>query len=228
VYDATASRSRDGPLTFLAGFRGSLQADAFGGYDGLYATGVTEVACWAHARRKFFDAKSSDAARSHEALARIGALYEIEKRAKEMTPVERAAVRQAEAAPLLASFGRWLDDLRPQALPKSDLGKAVTYATNQWAALNVYVRDGDLAIDNNAAERALRGIAVGRKGWLFFGSDAGGQTAAVLFSFTESCRRHRLNPWTYLRDVLTLIPTHPGDRLDELLPGRRAAANTPA
>ena len=228
VYDTTASRSRDGPISFLAGFRGFLQADAFGGYDGLYATGVTEVACWAHARRKFFEARSGDAARSHEALARIAALYEIEKRAKDLEPAARAALRQAEAAPLLASLGRWLDELRPHALPKSGLGQAVTYATNQWTALNVYVRDGDLAIDNNAAERALRGIAVGRKGWLFFGSDAGGQTAAVLFSVTETCRRHRLNPWTYLRDVLTRLPTHSADRLDELLPDRWAAVHPTA
>jgi hypothetical protein len=109
-------------------------------------------------------------------------------------------------------------------LPKSLLGQAVTYATNQWTALNVYLTDGDLAIDNNAAERALRQVAVGRKNWLFFGSDAGGATAAVLASLTETCRRHAINPWTYLCEVLTVLPTMPTDRLAELLPDHWAAA----
>jgi transposase len=228
VYDMTASRSRDGPKTFLDGFGGYLQADAFGGYDGLYAKGVTEVACWAHARRKFFEAKESAAAEAHEALARIRALYEIESRAKDLTPAERAALRRTEAAPLLASFGQWLDELRPRALPKSPLGQAVTYAANQWAALQVYVTDGDLAIDNNSAERALRKIAVGRKNWLFFGSDSGGTTAAILASFTETCHRRRLNPWTYLTEVLTILPNIPAGQIDTLLPDRWAAAKPPA
>jgi transposase/uncharacterized coiled-coil protein SlyX len=228
VYDMTASRSRDGPKTFLDGFKGYLQADAFGGYDGLYARGVTEVACWAHARRKFYEAKETSAAEAHEALARIGALYAIESRAKDLTPAERAALRQVEAAPLLASFGQWLENLRPHALPKSPLGQALTYATNQWLALQVYVTDGALAIDNNAAERALRKIAVGRKNWLFFGSDAGGTTAAILASFTETCQRHRLNPWTYLTEVLTILPNLPIEHIDSLLPDQWAAAKTPA
>jgi transposase len=228
VYDATPNRQRDGPMAFLQEFRGYLQADAFGGYDGLYAKGVTEVACWAHARRKFYEAKDSAAVEAHAALARIRALYDIESRAKALPSAERAALRQAEAAPLLASFAQWLDDLRPRALPKSPLGQAVTYATNQWTALNVYLTDGDLAIDNNAAERALRQVAVGRKNWLFFGSDAGGATAAVLASFTETCRRHAINPWTYLCDVLTVLPTISTDRLAELLPDHWAAAQTNA
>jgi transposase len=228
VYDMTASRSRDGPKTFLDGFRGYLQADAFGGYDGLYAHGVTEVACWAHARRKFYEAKESAAAEAHEALARIGAFYAIESRAKDLTPAERATLRRTKAAPLLASFGQWLDELRRRVLPKSPLGQALTYATNQWAALQVYVTDGDLAIDNNNAERALRKIAVGRKNWLFFGSDSGGTTAAILASFTETCQRHQLNPWTYLTEVLTILPNLPIDQVESLLPDRWTAATTPA
>src|SRR5262249_37680564 len=154
---------------------------------------------------KFFDARETTAADAHEALARIRALYEIEARAKSLVVAERAAMRRAEAAPLLASFGRWLDDLPAGAAPKPAGGRAVTYASNQWAALQVYLTDGDLAIDNNAAERALRKIAVGRKNWLFFGSDNGGATA-VLASFTETCQRHAINPWTYLADVLTGLP----------------------
>jgi transposase len=225
VYDATPSRSRDGPQTFLAGFRGFLQADAFGGYDGLYATGAVEVACWAHARRKWYDARDSDPRLAHEALARIRALYDVEDRAKTLTAADRAELRGRESVPLLASLGDWLDGIRPRVLPKSPIGQALTYATNQWAALNVYVTDGGLAIDNNAAERALRGVAVGRKNWLFWGSDRGGRTAAVLTSFTATCRRHRIDPWSYLSDVLTRLPSRPADRLAELLPDAWAGSH---
>lgn len=228
VYDATPSRSRDGPLAFLAGFRGYLQADAFGGYDGLYATGAVEVACWAHARRKWYDAEDSDPRLAHEALARIRALYDVEDRAKPLTPADRVELRRRESVPLLASFGDWLEATRPHALPKSPVGQAVTYATNQWAALNRYVTDGDLAIDNNAAERALRGVAVGRKNWLFWGSDAGGRTAAVLTSFTATCKRHGIDPWSYLSDVLARLPSHSADRLAELLPDAWAASRQAA
>ena len=224
VYDATASRKRDGPLTFLQGFKGYLQADAFSGYDGVYARGVTEVACWAHARRKFVEAQGSDAALAAEALARVRALYEIETRAKGLSATERWALRQAESAPLVQSFGAWLERLRTQALPKSPLGQAVGYALNQWRALNVYLTDGDLNIDNNAAENALRGTALGRKNWLFWGSETGGRTAAVLTSLTATCKRLGINPWLYLKDVLTRLPACPPDHLPTLLPDAWATA----
>lgn len=163
VFDATSSRSWDGPVNFLKDFHGYLQADAFGGYDGLYAKGVTEVACWAHARRKFVDAKESAPAEAHQALARIGRLYGIERRAKDLNAADRMALRQAEATPVVTAMGQWLEELRPQTLPKSVLGQALTYLSNQWGALQVYLNDGELAIDNNRAERALRRIAIGRK-----------------------------------------------------------------
>jgi transposase len=229
VYDATPDRCRDGPATVLAGFRGYLQCDAYAGYDGLFADDrIVEVACWAHARRKFVEAAKTSPALAHEAVARIRQLYAIEHEARDLDAPARAARRQAKARPILDALKLWLDRQRTAALPKTPIAEAFTYTLNQWEALGVYVRDGDLAIDNNAAERALRGIAVGRKGWLFFGSDAGSQTAAVLFSVTETCRRHRLNPWTYLRDVLTQLPTHPADRLDDLLPDRRATVHPTA
>jgi hypothetical protein len=224
VYDATPSRSRDGPQTFLAGYRGYLQADAFGGYDGLYATGATEVACWAHTRRKFHEARDSDSRLSLEALARIRVLYDVEDRAKPLASDDRVSLRRREAVPVLAAFGKWLEALRGEVLPKSPIGQAVGYALNQWKALNVYVADGDLAIDNNAAERALRGVAVGRKNWLFWGSDRGGKTAAVLTSFTATAKRHHIDPWVYLADVLTRLPSHPTDRIAELLPDAWAQA----
>jgi hypothetical protein len=218
VYDATASRCRDGPQTFLKGYQGYVQADAFGGYDGLYATGATEVACWAHARRKYVEAQSSDSRLSLEMLAYIRRLYDVERRAKELDSDGRLPLRQRESMPILNAIGEWLATHRLQALPKSPLGIAITYTTNQWEALNVFATDGDLAIDNNAAERALRGVAVGRKNWLFWGSDEGGKTAAVLTSFTYSCKRHGIDPWNYLADVLTRIPSHPLERIAELLP----------
>lgn len=224
VYDATPSRSRDGPQTFLKDYKGFVQADAFGGYDGLYATGAREVACWAHARRKFVEARESDTRLSLDALAYIRRLYDVERTGREYGSDSRLSLRQRDSAPVLRAFKDWLDTKRALVLPKSPLGSAITYALNQWDALNVYTTDGDLAIDNNAAERALRGIAVGRKNWLFWGSDRGGKTAAVLTSLTATCKRHGIDPWSYLADVLARVPSHPSDRIAELLPDAWAQA----
>ncbi len=232
VFDYTSSRSRDGPMTFLADWGKDrprfLQADAFGGYDGIYAGQaggtVTEVACWAHARRKFYDAQHSDRHRCARALAYIRLLYDLEDHAKDKSSPERAALRQAQALPRLGELKAYLESIQAArggpVLPKSPLGQAITYTLNQWPALCVYTTDGDLAIDNNAAENALRRVAVGRKNWLFCGSDRGGHTAAVLFSLLATCQRHEVNPFTYLRDVLTRIAGHPYHRLPELLPNR--------
>ena len=232
VFDYTPSRSRDGPMTFLKDWGKDqprfLQADAFGGYDGIYAGraggSVTEVACWAHARRKFFEAQTSDRPRSAQALAYIRLLYDVEDQAKESLSSVRANLRQTQAVPRLGEFKTYLESIQATTggpvLPKSPMGQAIGYALNQWPALCVYTTDGDLAIDNNAAENALRRVALGRKNWLFCGSDRGGHTAAVLFSFLATCQRHRVNPFTYLRDVLTRIAAHPHHRLAELLPNR--------
>ena len=258
MFTYTASRSRDGPMAFLQGWgqdrRVFLQADAFAGYDGIYrgeASGgggggqVTEVACWAHARRKFYEARPTDAAVSAQALAYIRLLYDVEDRARavfdaqpgkaESAPAPgsamgqslaaiRLALRQEQAVPRLQQFRGWIESQRAEhggpVLPKSPMGQAITYVLNQWEALVVYTTDGELAIDNNAAENALRRVAVGRKNWLFCGSDAGGRTAAVLFSLIATCQRHRVNPFDYLRDVLTRIAAHPRKDLAELLPER--------
>jgi transposase len=230
----TPSRSRDGPMTFLTDWGKDatryLQADAFAGYDGLYAGAagghVVEVACWAHARRKFYDARTSDPAAATQALAHVRLLYDVEDIAKELSPAERHALRQTQAAPRLAAFRTWLRTqpalVGGPILPKSPMGQAITYALNQWDALCVYITDGDLAIDNNPAENALRRIALGRKNWLFCGSDRGGRTAAVLFSLIATCDRHGVDPFVYLRDVLTRIAAHPASRLADLLPDRWA------
>ena len=261
VFAYTPNRSRDGPMAFLRDWgrdeRVYLQADAFGGYDGIYAGEaggwVTEVACWAHARRKFYDAQNSDPATGAQALAHIRLLYDVETQAKketkqaakqapddeasdrracELLAEHRLCLREKLAVPRLAQFRAWLESQQAvrggPALPKSPMGQAIQYALNQWDALCVYTTDGRLAIDNNASENALRRVAVGRKNWLFAGSDNGGRTAATLFSVIATCERHKVEPMTYLRDVLTRIAAMPINELPGLLPDRwsRGAGTT--
>jgi transposase len=245
VFAYTPSRCRDGPMEFLKDWgsqqRVYLQADAFGGYDGIYrgeAGGlVIEVACWAHARRKFYDARHSDAAISIQALAYIRLLYDVEDLAKQSAKenqtdlaVQRCRLRQEKSVPLLEQFKTWLESRQAQhggpVLPKSPMGQAIQYALNQWAALCVYTTDGDLNIDNNLSENALRRVALGRKNWLFCGSDNGGNTAAVLFSLIATCQRHKVDPFVYLRDVLDRISATPVSQLPQLLPDQWKAART--
>ena len=231
VFDFTATRKRDGPQRFLADFRGYLHADAFTGYDALYLpapsgaeAAIVEVACNAHARRKFYEARSSDAVRSHQALAYYGQLYEIERQARERDETQRLLMRRDLAVPILEKFKTWLEAQRAEVLPKSPLGEAIGYALNNWSALIRYTEAGFLSIDNNVAEREMKRIAIGRKNWLFVGSERGGQTAAVLFSFTSTCQRLGVEPWAYLQDVLTRLPGLPADQLGALLPDRWQAA----
>ncbi len=221
VFDYTRSRERDGPAQFLAGYEGYVQADAFSAYDGIYTESngkIVEVACWAHARRKFFDVREQSPRLAHEALARIGKLYELERELKklcledwqELTLDERwsriAAARQEHSRPRLAALRTWLDAAAQETLPKSPIRQAINYALNQWAALTRYCEHGALAIDNNAAERAVRPCAIGRKNWLFCGNDDGGRTAAILYSMTATAKRHGLDPFAWLRDVFTKLP----------------------
>ncbi len=221
AYDATEDRCRDGPLEFLKEFRGYLQCDAYPGYDALFRRNpgtVIEIGCWAHARRKFVEAEKTSPREAYEAVARIRQLYALEHEDKTLDASARAALRQKQSVPLLADLKEWLNRVAVAALPKSPLGEAITYAQNQWEALNQYVHDGDLAIDNNIAERAVKPFAIGRKNWLFFGSDRGGQTLAVLASFTATCLQFEQNPWTWLRDTLTQLPVTRTDQLHTLLP----------
>ena len=235
IFDFTMSRSRDGPSRFLDGFRGFLQADAFGGYDGIYAGGrVVEVGCNAHARRKFIEAQTSDAARAAAALAFYRELYAVERAIKEeiarIAPEGKAdesehaairlRIRQERAQPVLERFRLWLEAQKQDALPKSPFGIAIGYVQNNWEALTRYATSGYLAIDNNVAEQHMKTIAIGRKNWLFTGSETGGKTMAVLFSVVSSCQRHGHDPFAYLRDVLGRLPDLPKDRLAELLPDR--------
>jgi len=221
VYDATEDRSRDGPLAFLKDFRGYLQCDAYAGYDELFRRSngtIVEVGCWAHARRKFVEAQKTSLREAHEVVARIKQLYAVEHEASGFDAAARMSLRREKSVPLLESLKERLDELAVTALPKSPLGEAVTYARNQWAALNVYTTDGALAMDNNVAERAVKPFAIGRKNWLFFGSDDGGRRLAILSSFTETCRQFGVNPWTWLKETLIRLPTTPADQLRTLLP----------
>jgi transposase len=230
VFDYTMTHARDGPAAFLKGFRGFLQADAYGGYDGIYTGSkgtIVEVGCWAHARNKFKEAESTDPERVLAAKAWVRQLYNVEDKAKTLSSTERQQLRQAEAVPVLESFHQWLLAQKAKVLPKSPIASAINYVLNQWAALKVYTTDGDLDIDNNVSERTLKLIGMGRVNWLFVGSDHGGRTAAVLFSFTATCKMLGIDTFAYLRDVLERLPTHPVEGLEALLPHRwRAARQT--
>jgi len=221
LYDYTATRQRAGPEEFLKGYRGYLQADAYGGYDAFFkdpARGLIEVGCWAHARRYFHKALESDHARMGPALLLIAQLYRVEKQARGLVAEERLRLRQLQSRPILDKLHGYLEEIQAEMLPKSPEGRAARYTLKNWEALNRYAADGNLEIDNNATERAIRGVAVGRNNWVFFGSDHGGQTAAVLRSFVASCQRVEVDPFAWLKDILSRIAAHPITRLAELLP----------
>ncbi len=234
VFDYTPTRQRDGPAAFLKDYCGYLQADAFNGYDGIYLESegrIIEVGCWAHARRKFHESRRLDSARMETALAWIGKLYAVEKDLRErcggewesLAFADRAvrivAERQERSRPLLDGFHAWLEAESPKVLPKSPVRGAMDYTLNNWPALTIYLEDGWLDIDNNEAENSLRGLCIGRRNWLFCGSDRGGRAAAVHFSLLASCKRHGHDPWVYLRDLLIRLPAMlPDASCDALLP----------
>jgi len=224
------NRKGEHPATHLAQFAGILQADAYGGWAGLYDSGrVKEAACWAHARRPWWDlylstgrAEDSIAA---QALRRIRELYRIEDDIRGDPPDARREQRQARAGPLLLDLHAWLTGILARVSRKSELAKAARYSLGRWKALTRYVDDGCIEIDNNAAERALRGVALGRNNYLFMGSDAGGERAAAMYSLVETAKLNGLDPEAYLREVFARIAEHPINRIDELLPwniGRQA------
>jgi transposase len=233
VFDFTVNRKRDGPQLFLAKYQGYLHADAFSGYDGLYlpdpATAkarIIEVACNAHARRKFYEARGSDGLGSHRALAYYRQLYELERSAQnnDFSDTQRLHMRQELSLPILEKFQQWLEVEQSKVLPKSPMAEAIGYALNNWTALVRYTEAGFLTIDNNVSEREMKRIAIGRKNWLFVGSPEGGKTAAVLMSFTSTCTRLGVEPWAYLHEVLTRLPALPAGQLGELLPDHWQAA----
>ena len=230
VYDFTMSRSRDGPQQFLQTFRGYLHADAYAGYDAIFLgsnSKIVEVACWAHARRKFFDARNNYPREAHQVLEWIGQLYDIEDRSRELSADARRELRRVESDSVLNKLEVYLTKLATTVLPKSALAKAVTYARNQWDALRCYTTNGRLTIDNNVSERTLRHQAIGRKNWLFLGSKNAGPRAAVLYTILAGAKRHRIEPWAYVRELLMRL--HADDaRLEEMLPDRWAAQHPEA
>lgn len=213
-------RKGEHPRDHLKSFKGVLHADGYAGFNAVFETGrVTEAACWAHVRRKFFDVHAAMASPiAGEALDRIGALYGIESNIRGRSPDERRRCREEAAIPLLVGLKAWLEATAKKLSGKSELASAMRYALGRWEALTRYTHDGRIEIDNNAAERSLRGIALGRKNYLFAGSDTGGERAAAIYSLIESAKLNGLDPEAYLRDVLTRIADHSINRVAELLP----------
>jgi len=228
-FSYSPDRRGEHPQRHLHGFRGILQADAYAGFQQLYEKGqIQEAACWAHVRRKFYDIHLAHASPlAAEALERIAVLYGIEKEIRGRLPEERKEVRQTRARPLLESLRQWFEENLPKLSRKSDTAIAIRYALSRWNALTRYCENGQIEIDNNAAERSLRAVALGRKNYLFAGSDAGGERAAALYSLIGSARLCGLDPEAYLRQVLTRIADCPITQIEELLPWKVAANLTP-
>lgn len=219
AYQFSRNREKKWTKDFLGDWRGFLQADAYKGYDHLFTGGtIMEVGCWAHARRKFFDAQGADEERAVWALGMIARLYHLERVAKEASAKDRRALRRRQARPVLEDLKTWLDHEILRVLPESAIGKAIQYARGQWEALVRYLDDGDLDIDNNECERLLRGVCVGRKNYLFFGRECGGEWAAVIYTLIESAKLAGVVPYEYLKDVLVRVSTHPMSRISELMP----------
>ena len=221
VFDFTPTRSREGPIAFLGNYAGFVQADAYSGYDELFRKGnATEVGCHSHARRKFEYALDDDPVRAAHMMVLWGRLYEIESRAKreKYSSVQLLQARQDEAKPILEAIKTALDEYKDQVLPKNMMSKAITYTLNQWEALNRYIEDPILDIDNNISERTLRMVVIGRRNYMFAGSEAGAWRAAIIYSLVASCKLNDHDPFAYFRDVLEKVSTHPADKIDELLP----------
>jgi transposase len=221
LFDYTEGRGRAGPMQFLAGFKGYLQGDCFSGNEALCtASGALHCACNAHARRYFVKSLPNNKSASECALTFFQKLYKIESDARDfdLNTVDLQRMRQEESVPVLNEFKQWLDKESLSMLPQSSFGKAIFYCLNNWEALIRYTEDGDIAIDNNCSEREMKTVAVGRKNWYFLGSDAGGETAEVLMSLISTCKRHGVEPYAYLKDVITRLTNEPGYKRTDLLP----------
>ena len=224
VFFYSRDRSGEHPSQHLAGYAGILQADAYAGFNNLYLPArkpgpIIEAACWAHARRKFFElAELARAPLAIEAVRRIDAIFEIERRINGIPPPQRRAMREERVAPLVGSLQDWMRAARGKMSRHAEVAKAMDYMLKRWGAFDRFLGDGRICLSNNAAERALRGVALGRRAWLFAGSDRGGQRAAAMYSLMVTARLNNVDPRTWLADVLAHIGDHPASRLDQLLP----------
>jgi transposase len=224
VFRYSRTRAGDYPREHLAGYVGIMQADAFAGFNSLYdakrrPAPIVEAACWSHGRRKFFDlAKLIKAPIAIEAVRRIDELFEIERAINGRTPEQRVAVRHAQSKPLVADLEMWLRKQRALVSSKSEIAKAINYSLNRWEAFTRFLDDGRICLSNNAAERAIRCVAVGRKNWTFAGSDCGGHRAAAIYSLIESCKLNDVDPQAWLADVLARLPDYHANKIADLLP----------
>lgn len=220
VFEYKAGRGREGPVEFLKNFDGWLQTDGYTGYNEVIKKNkITHIMCWAHARRKFFDAIDYDS-RANLVIALIKKLYAVERESNNICKSydERGELRREKSQPVLESIKTLLEKQRAEVLPQSPMGKAISYTLNHWVQLSRYVKNGKVEIDNNRIENKIRPVALGRKNWLFAGSDAGAERAALFYTIFGSCKIHGINPYDYLKDILEKVNTHPQNKIDELLP----------
>jgi transposase len=221
LFEYQEGRGREGPLEMLKDFKGHLQTDGYNVYDFFKdKEGITVLHCMAHARRKFYDAQQNDLPRATYALEQMSLLYAIERRAKELQLDENQVLelRRQEALPVLEGLGVWMKEQYLQVLPKSAIGKALGYSIERWDELCLYAASGHLNIDNNPVENSIRPVAIGRKNYLFAGSHEAAQRSAMLYSLLGTCKLHGINPFAWLRDVISRIATHPINKIEELLP----------
>ena len=221
LFDYQPGRGREGPSELLKNFQGHLQTDGYAAYNIFKEQNdVTLLHCMAHARRKFIEAEQNDAVRSRYVLEQIQQLYAIERRAinEQLRELDVRNLRRQEAVPILESLGKWMQQAYVEVLPKSAIGKALAYSIERWEQLMIYTTDGKLNIDNNPVERAIRPVAVGRKNYLFAGSHEAAQRSAMLYSLLGTCKLHGVNPFDWLKHVLEIMPSHPINKIQELLP----------
>lgn len=219
VYEFTETREQKWPREFLKGFRGVLQVDGYPGYNALLDLGgIVAAYCWAHARRKLIEAQDADPERSRVAVGFIGRLYGIEREIAGQSPKRKKRVRRSRSRKVLRRLKEWLDREIHNVLPKSPIGQAIQYVRGHWEGLLTYTKSGAVEIDTNRVERSIRGLKLGSKNWLFFGSPDGGKWGATLYSLIETCKVHGINPEAYLKDVLVRISTTPMSQIDGLMP----------
>jgi transposase len=224
-FSFTRTRNKDGPEQFFRGYQGYIMCDEYGGYRSiLNREGVTGLSCWAHARRRYDKAKLSKPAEAVEMLVMISELYKIEEQYRHAPEDVLLTVRRERSVSQLERIHEWVLEHQEQWLPKSPMAQAGQYVLNHWKGLKRYAESGDLPIDNNPVEQLIRQVAIGRKNWLFLGSETGGETAARLMSLIGTCHHLKINAWAYLKDVLDRLPDHPAERIGELLPDEWAAA----